>query len=274
MSALHKWKSQVQAHHAQSDQIRSQVGATWQDFWQGFSPFFKANPHREGDPEVERLTREVNETLTVLDVGGGAGRFALPLALRCQQVTVVEPSQSMVDGLRELASAAKIENVVVIQQRWEDAVASPANIVLCAHALYSIAELEPFLRKLISHAHHKVLLPTFIAPPASRYAPFWRWVYGQDRKSLPGAVELVNVLWELGVFPDVEMFVPESLRPIKDWNQALLTLRQRLFIKPDSEQDERLQEGMRELLIETDRGLIIKGSEPSRLALIHWQTNY
>jgi SAM-dependent methyltransferase len=211
---------------------------------------------------------------TVLDVGGGAGRFALPLALRCRRVTVVEPSQSMVEGLRDLASASNIRNVTVIQQRWEDAVTSPADIVLCAHALYSIAELEPFLRKLISHARQKVLLPTFMVPPASRYAPFWRWVYGEDREKLPGAPELVNVLWELGALPDVEMFAPESLWPLKDWKQALLTLRQRLFIKAGSEQDQRLQEGMRELLIDTGRGLIIKDSEPGRLALIHWRVNY
>jgi 16S rRNA A1518/A1519 N6-dimethyltransferase RsmA/KsgA/DIM1 with predicted DNA glycosylase/AP lyase activity len=112
----------------------------WEDFWQGFSTFFKADPRRDGDPEVERLAQEINGASTVLDVGGGAGRFALPLALRCRQATVVEPSQSMVDGLRALASASKIKNVTVIQQRWEDAVAFPGT------SCFALTACTPSLR--------------------------------------------------------------------------------------------------------------------------------
>ena len=65
----------------------------------GRLPTFKANPHRTDDVEINRLVQEVTPATAVLDVGGGAGRFALPLALRCQHVTVVEPSPSMGQSL-------------------------------------------------------------------------------------------------------------------------------------------------------------------------------
>ena len=46
-------------------------------------------------------------------------RYALPLALRCRRVTVVEPSPSMVAQLREGAKEAEIENISSVEAGWE-----------------------------------------------------------------------------------------------------------------------------------------------------------
>ena len=83
MSAIQVWQQRVAAHHAQSQKIRAALGIAEVDRWEVVSPLFKANPRRTDDVEVSRLVREVSPSTTVLDVGGGAGRFALPLALRC-----------------------------------------------------------------------------------------------------------------------------------------------------------------------------------------------
>ena len=95
MSAIEVWKQRVAAHHAQSRQAQAALDRTVEDRWEAASPFFKANTHRQDNVEVNRLAQEINSSATVLDVGGGAGRFALPLALRCQHVRVVEPSPHM-----------------------------------------------------------------------------------------------------------------------------------------------------------------------------------
>ena len=78
MSAIADWKRRVAAYRAQSHQVRSTLGVADQDRWEPFSPFFKADPRRSDDSEVNRLAQEVTPTTTLLDVGGGAGRFALP----------------------------------------------------------------------------------------------------------------------------------------------------------------------------------------------------
>src|SRR5262249_15157337 len=110
MSAIADWKRRVAAYQAQSHQVRSALGVADQDRWEPFSPFFKADPRRSDDSEVNRLAQEVTPTTTLLDVGGGAGRFALPLALRCKHVTVVEPSPSMGETLRHLAAEAGLRH--------------------------------------------------------------------------------------------------------------------------------------------------------------------
>jgi hypothetical protein len=274
MSALEVWKRRVAAHHEQSHRARAALGIAARDFWEVVSPFFTADPRRTGDPEVNRLLPEVSPSTTVLDVGGGAGRFALPLALRCRHVTVVEPSPSMGGSLRQIAAGAGIDNVSLAAKTWQEAEVEPADVVLSAHVIYMIEDIHGFVAKLVDHAREKVLMPTFMRPPMARYAPFWRRVHGEVRVELPGAAEFMQVLWEMGIYPNLEMFAPVPFRAFKDWQVALETLRQRTYVTPDTEGDVRLQKAMRELLIETPDGYSMKGAEPGRLALISWRTAY
>src|SRR5262245_23638137 len=271
MSALEAWKRRVATHREQSHKIRSALGVSGQDRWEPFSAFFKADPRRTDDVEVNRLAQALTPATTLLDVGAGAGRLALPLALRCHHVTAVEPSPSMGETLRRLAAEAGIENVTLVARPWDAAEVAPADVVLSAHVIYAIEDIGAFVMKLAAHARQQVYMPTFMRPPRARYAPFWRRVHGEDRQELPGAAELMQVLWELGIYPNLEMYAPVPFRPFKDWQRALDTLRLRLFVTPDTEHDARLQQAMHALLRKTLEGYVIKDTPPGRLALISWR---
>ncbi|MBM3225332.1 MAG: hypothetical protein FJZ47_16225, partial [Candidatus Tectomicrobia bacterium] len=145
---------------------------------------------------------------------------------------------------------------------------APVDVVLCAHVVYTIADIEPFVRKLAHHARYKVVMPTHMRPTMARFDPFWPWIYGETKYSPPGAAALMQVLWEMDIYPQLDMFPPVPPRPFRSWERALETLRERLFVAPDTPQDARLQEAMRALLVATAGGYVIKDSKPGRLALI------
>lgn len=65
----------------------------------------------------------------------------------------------------------------------------------------------------------------------------------------------------MDLYPHLEMFEAIPFRPFKNWQQALETLRQRLYVIPDTEKDALLQ-AMHELLVETPAGYAIKGAKP------------
>ena len=46
-----------------------------------------------------------------IDIGGGAGRLALPLALRKDHVTVIDSSQAMLNELKNISAELNITNV-------------------------------------------------------------------------------------------------------------------------------------------------------------------
>ena len=121
------------------------MGVAGQDRWEPFASFFKADPHRTDDVEVNRLAQEVTPATTLLDVGAGAGRLALPLALRCKHVTVVEPSPSMGETLRHLAAEAGIENITFVASPWHEAEVEPADVMLSRPCHLLDRDIEPLL---------------------------------------------------------------------------------------------------------------------------------
>lgn len=235
-SAIDEWRERVREHHAQTERMkeRSRDG----DFWAPIAAAFRDDPAREDDPVLDCLAKWVDAESTVLDVGGGAGRFAIPLAKRCRQVTVVEPSDSMIEGLRTGASEAGVENIRVVQSSWEAAEVEAADIVLCAHVVYGVQEIEPFLRKLHEQALRRVVIVVHTRAPIAAAAPFWEAVHGERRINLPALPELVPVLWEMDIWPDIQMLGPARRRAVSDPEMALTWLRHMTWVRPGSEKDQ------------------------------------
>ena len=84
--------------------------------------------------------------------------------------------------------------------------------MLCAHVVYGVADIEPFIRKLERHARERVLILSHTASPLAQVSPFWKLVHGEERTELPTLPELLPVLWEMGIFPNVQMFPKTSRR--------------------------------------------------------------
>ena len=270
MGAIETWKERVEAHHAQSEAVMAAAAWSDDDFWQPYARFFRLDPRRQDDPVLDVLLSMIEPESSALDVGGGAGRMALPMALKCTHVNVVEPSDSMIEQLRESAMESGIENVSVTQASWEDAKVEAADVVLCAHVVYGVADIEPFVRKLEAHANSLVVLLAFIESPMNRISRFWKPVHGEERIDMPALPELVNALWEMGIYPNVQMLAPVMPDRFEDREVALTQLRNRLYVPPGSAEEARLRAAMDELLEDVDGGVMVKGIAPVRQGYLSW----
>ncbi len=270
-SAIQYWNNRVETHHAQSIRAEKELPKTEGDFWAPMVASFKDDPRRTGDTILSRLSRDLTANTTVLDVGGGAGRFALPMALKSRHVTVVEPSASMLEGLVEGMKEAGIDNISTVQQDWEDARVEPSDVLVCAHVVYGISDIEPFLRKVDSSTNERVMVLIFTETPMGGMTEVWKRVHGEDRIDLPALPELMNVLWEMDIYPDVEMVQTSGPRSAEDMKSALEMLRRIVYVEPGTEKDTRLMEAAKELLIETSDGLVVEGAKPRRQALVSWK---
>jgi SAM-dependent methyltransferase len=270
-SAIEHWNQRVRAHHAQS--IKAQEATSWstEDQWQPFASYFRADPRRTDDPILNRFLGTVTPATTALDVGGGAGRYALPLALNCRQVTVVEPSASMIKELRAGAQEAGVENLSIVQGLWEDVAVEPADVVLCANVVYDVADIAPFIQKLEDHAREQVWILIFMEPVSSLMSPFWEPVHGEKRIDPPAMPEFLMSLWEMDIYPNVEMFDPLPPQSAPTQDVALGFLRHFLYVRPGTDHDQRLQSAMTRLVVETPAGFTIRMAKPSRPALISWR---
>ena len=268
MSAVETWGEMIRVEHEQTDRIR---GPRPSDHWTQYARNFKDDPHRAGDEMVEELRARVGADETLLDVGAGGGRLALPLALTCRWVHAVEPSPSMCAVLRETASEYGIENISVTEATWEAASVEPADVALSSHVVYVIQEIEPFLRKKESCAKRLALAIVFQSPPMAAMSGLWEQVHGEKRRSLPALPELLPVLEKLGIRPQITELEPRLQNGFESFEDARETLTRRLYVKPDTEEMARLERALDESVVEDNGTWRIKDAQPVRPCIVAWE---
>ena len=272
VSPIEKWKTRVEAHHDQSISVMDVTQRTG-DFWSGLATSFRDDPRRTDDDVLNRLLELVDEDDTVLDVGGGAGRLAIPLAMKARSATVVEPSDSMLSELRLAMQEVGVKNINIVDSEWEEASVEPHDLTLCSHVVYGVADIEPFVRKLHDSAGKRVAIVSFVESPQSYLAALWEPVHGDRRINLPAMPELVNVLWEMDIYPNVDMMPRRQNTAFESPEAALEQIARRLFIGGNPVREERLRAALPGYLEPTADGYAIRGAKPARQGIVHWRTD-
>ncbi len=175
-------------------------------------PLLKADPRRPLDANLKALADLIEPSDAIVDVGGGAGRMSLPLALRCRSVTNVDPSASMGAAFLANAKAAGISNVGLVQSDWLAADAPQGTVALANHVTYLTRDIVPFIEKLERAGSRRVILTVNAPPPPAWNRVLFQLVHGEAEEVVPGHAELMNVLWEMGRLPDLTMLTPQDVR--------------------------------------------------------------
>jgi SAM-dependent methyltransferase len=271
-SAIAGWRERIEAHNEQT--MRARAGRDVPDLWSGIAGNFRDDPHRQDDPVVNLVAEWLRPDCTALDVGGGGGRYALPFALKCREVTVVEPSPSMVNVLRSSADEAAIQNVKIVEQTWEDAQVEKHSVVFCANVVYGVGDIEPFVRKLEDTASEIVAIVAYYDAPLSMMSPLWEAVHEEKRINLPAFPELLQALWEMEIYPNVNT-LPGAGRPsAPSLEMAIQFARHFLYLEPGSEKDKRLEQVAREIAVQTpDGGWTIRPAQTRPQACVWWRVD-
>ena len=267
--AVDRWHSQVRRHHSQSIAAQQNFDPN-QDFWEGMAQNFKDDPFRKGDPVIDRLEQEFAECRTLVDIGGGAGRLALPLSLSREAVTVVDSSKSMLLELQDSCEEAKIENVSSVFGLWEDAVIDIHEGALCSHVTYGIENIGKFLENVNQYASKRVVIIAFMKSPQAHLESLWREVHEEERVHLPGVPELMDVLWQLGIAP--ELSIIEHLGPhiYGSEEDAISDLRRRLYVNQGTRKDKILTRVLKSDLKPKEQGMELANSDGRISCLISW----
>jgi len=249
-----------------------QGDVVYQDMWSSLAEAFRDDPQRTDDPVVNLVASWLSPESTVLDVGGGAGRYALPLALHCKEVTVLDPSPSMLESLQRSMDEAGIANVNKVLEGWDKASVEKHDVVLCANVVYGVAEIEPWVRKLADCASQRVAIVLYMDAPLSRMSPIWNAVHEEKRIDMPALPELLPVLWEMGIYPNVDMAPPAGgTRTMPTMDAAVAMARHFLYIAPGSDKDRKLQEVAGDFVVETPKGVAMKDASERPQGVVWWR---
>ncbi len=148
----------------------------------------------------ERAWAALDRPGSVLDVGAGAGAASLPLAARTTVLSAVDTSQDMLDLLSQRAAARGIE-LRTVHGSWPQSAprVRQADLVLCHHVLYNVADLEPFVAAVTEHARRLVIVEIAAAHPLSSLNDLWLKFHGLRRPERPTCDDVLAILAAMGL---------------------------------------------------------------------------
>ena len=198
------------SYAAMADAVEAQrariLGNPPADRWSGpRARGFRQDPRRSLDPNLAAIASYIQPDDVLVDVGGGAGRYGLPLALRCRELVNVEPSPGMAAEYEASAAEAGIHNAKLVRADWLAANGIVGDVTMVCHVTYFVRDIVPFVHKLVEASRRRVIIDVVSVPPPNQTARLFELVFGEPLALRPGYRELLPVLWEMGVLPDVRI---------------------------------------------------------------------
>ncbi len=236
---LARWAAMYDAERQQAEAVTAPEFAIGPDYWETQSARFAAATRRSPMPDafVRFLLPRLRPDDTLIDIGAGTGRYAVPLARSVRQVLAVEPSPGMRRHMEDWLADERLTNVQARADGWPTFEPMRADIVIAPHVLYGVRDIRPFLEAMDAAATRGCYLLLGVRHPASFVAPFWQQFYGEPRLPLPGALECLCALHQIGV--PAQLSTIDRSHPIvfADRDEALADLRFRLRFAPDAARD-------------------------------------
>ena len=271
------WASRVRRNREQVDRFREEPDGA--DFYAKVSSVFRDDPDRTGDPVLDALRARARPGDTWLDIGAGAGRYALPLARGVRRVVALDPSPSMLDALREAMAEHAIDNIEVVEARWPDVVEQgsaelalrlPADVSFIAHVGYDVERIWPFVVAMERATRRECLAVLMERSPATLAERFWPALHGEQRIALPALPAFVDLLAAHGRAPAVEM-LESSRRTWASRDEIETYVRRQTWVAPGSGKDARMQRLIDEWLVPAPDGRFeLAVAEPLRVGLVAW----
>ena len=205
-----RWRSIVE------DRATLAAGHADHGYWDRRAASFARSTQTRVDEFLQVLEPYLSPRKTLIDVGAGTGRHAIPLAERLEWVTAIEPSEGMRSHIPPR------DNMTVIASTWEDADVAAADLVICSHVLYGVAEPVPFIDKLQKAARDRVFVMIRESDLPHPAAEIRRRIAGDAGPRLPRFSELFMLLVQMGAAPDVAFLRYPITTRYKDMQEALM----------------------------------------------------
>jgi SAM-dependent methyltransferase len=212
---------------------------------------------------------ELRPDYTVLDVGAGTGRLAIPMARRVKRVTAVEPSEGMLECLKENAERERVENIVYVNKRWEDVElgidVEPHDVVVASHSLFML-DVRGALEKVDAAAKKRAYIFTFAG---GWDGELWRTIYGEEYRAWrpPDYIFIYNILYDMGIYANVEVREFEHEEHYVSLDEAVANFKEMYDVPP--EREEALRGYLSKALVRDPSGLRLR--RRVRTAMIWWR---
>lgn len=224
-------------------------------YWDKEAENFSQNVLQMGKLTQQQLDQLVLlPQFTVLDVGAGTGRLTIPIAKRVKSVTALEPSSKMLAILKANAKKQQVKNIKYVNKSLDDLEITELkahDVVLASFSLLMV-DIDKALLKMDALASVGVYL--FVSASDWMDKEIQEIALGEDETStvLPDQVYICNILHDIGIDSNVDVWDFESKQCYKDVESATTRFMQLYRISP--EKQNALGAYLNKILVQDEKG--------------------
>ena len=246
-------------------------GSMWDKRAKRFNESMMQHPER-AERQIANLN--LNPEYTVLDVGAGTGRLAIPIARKVKGVTAIDPSKGMLACLTENMEKEGLTNIVCVNKRWEDVELGvdiePHDVVIASHSVST----QEAVAKMDAASKKYVYILTF----AGRWMGngeeegLWKAIYGERQRQRAwhsDYILLYNILHDMKIYANLNILEFESEQRYESLDDAVTKWKEMRDIPPEKEGI--LRQHLSKILVEDDGTGTLCLKRKSKSAMIWWQ---
>lgn len=259
-----------------SGERRQRKTKTPADQWHGKADNFDqrvADRWKEKDSSRTFVMQTLQEfpDATVMDIGAGSGAWVSLMSPLAKTVTAIDPSASMLARLKKRVADEKLINISIVNGYWPQVQDSTAkhDVSFCSHSMYGAEDLPEFINAMQAVTKKRVILLLRAPKEDGLMAQAAKLVWGHPFDS-PNYQIAMNILWEMGIFPNVIMEEDHLWKPWSHTSleEALIEMKNRLGLFENQEWDTQLLELLKSNLVNQTEGYVWPSA--IRTALLYW----
>lgn len=180
---------------------------------------------------------------SALDVGAGCGALTVPLARRLERVTALEPAPAMVAALRERLARARLRNVRILPQPWDEAAVSRHDLLVAANVPLPWDRAGELVAGMERAAARRIVLVHRVDTGRDKFYfdELYPLLFNQPYPKKRDYLGVLTALHGLGIHAEVRVIEYGFDQPFADLAEALQFWKHYLGLRLDPSRDARLR---------------------------------
>jgi SAM-dependent methyltransferase len=159
----------------------------------------------EFETEFGRLKRFIAKDSSVLDIGAGLGRMAIPLAKEVLKLTAIEPAKVYMNVMKDRATRAGVDNIKFSDDLWSDFPLQEKYDLV--YSTWSPAVNNPAALMKMHEASRGYCALEFVASPLNVWdftGQIYPMILGEEFRSPGNYLNMVTTLYDHEIFANIE----------------------------------------------------------------------
>jgi len=242
------------------------------EFWDKRWQRCNSSAERQTDRQERAISKLALEPqYTVLDIGSGPGLMTVPLAKLVKHVTAVDFSPVALAQLQDKAEKEGLGNISCVNKKWEDVDLGQdieQHDVIIASFCFTILDLKAALLKMNEAAKRAVYIFDAAGKKYWHHSEIWPRLYGEEFVPSPDYIYIVNLLYQMGIYCNVEIWEYEFKQRFSNLDEAVDEWKSNLEINT-LEATKIIREYLSERLVREEGDYWAKNNQ--KVAMIWWE---